>query len=328
MMSSCDLHAHVAEHQKNICQIVALKDGKTRINDCWNGFAPADALHVMSATKSVVSLLVGIALDQGLIESVQQRVLDFFPDYAVKRGERTIQSVTIEHLLTMTAPYKYRSEPWTKICTSENWTNATLDILGGKAGLTGEFRYSTLGIHILTGILAKASGLTTVDFANKYLFEPIGVAPHRNFEALTAEEHRAFILDKRPKENIWFADPQGVGAAGYGLCLSALDMARIGQLCLNHGACGGRQVVSAGWIAESTRPRRQCDETFARMGYGYLWWTPDMNKPAYAALGNSGNVIYVNPARNTVVAVSSTFKPNVLDRVQFIERQIEPLLDA
>ena len=168
--------------------------------------------------------------------------------------------------------------------------------------------------------------MTTVAYANKYLFAPIGVAPHQNYEALTEAEHKAFILSKQPKGNIWFADPQGVGTAGYGLCLSAQDMARIGQLCLDQGVCNGKQVVSSAWITESTRPRYQCDESLAHMGYGYLWWTPDMDKPAYAALGNSGNVIYVNPKRNTVVAVSGTFKPNILDRVQFIQQHIEPLL--
>ena len=320
------LHDNIAKHQQNICQIVANRNGETLYSDCWNGYRPDDALHVMSATKSVVSLLIGVAIDQGRIESVQQRVLDFFPDYPVKRGEKTLPSVTIEHLLTMTAPYKYRSEPWTKICTSDDWTTATLDLLGGKAGLTGAFRYSTLGVHILTGILARVSGMPTVSYANRFLFEPIGVAPHRSYEAHTAEEHKAFILSKQPKENVWFADPQGVDTAGYGLCLSARDMAKIGQLCLDRGVCDGKRVVSSAWIAESTRPRLQCDESFARMGYGYLWWTPDMGKPAYAALGNSGNVIYVNPAQNTVVAVTGTFKPTVLDRVQFIQQVIEPLL--
>ena len=320
------LHAYIEAQQQNICQITAKKDGKTVYRDCFHGFMPSDALHVMSVTKSVVSLLIGIAIGQGLIEGVHQRVLDFFPDYPVKRGEKTIQSVTVEHLLTMTAPYKYRSEPWTKICTSADWTAATLDILGGKAGLTGAFRYSTLGVHILTGILKKVSGLSTVAYADRYLFAPIGAAPHRAYEALTAEEHKAFILSKQPKEPIWFSDPQGVGTAGYGLCLSADDLARIGQLCLDGGACGGRQVVPAAWILESTRPRCRCDEKFANMGYGYLWWTPEMGKPAYAALGNSGNVLYIDPVKNTVVAVTSTFRPTVLDRVAFIQQYIEPML--
>ena len=280
----------------------------------------------MSVTKSVVSLLIGTALDNGLIQSIEQPVLDFFPDYTVKRGEKTIQDVTVKHLLTMTAPYKYRSEPWTRVCTSPDWTVAALDLLGGKGGITGCFRYSTLGIHILTGIIAKQSGLNTVDYANKYLFEPLGIGQYKSFEAQTAQEHKAFILSKDPKERIWFVDPQQVGAAGYGLCLSAYDMAKIGELCLEGGVYNSKRIISSDWIRESTAPRLQCDETFAFMGYGYLWWTPDADKTAYAALGNSGNAIYINPDKNSVVAVAGTFKPNIFDRVQFIQEYIEPLL--
>jgi CubicO group peptidase (beta-lactamase class C family) len=322
------LHSYIAEHQENICGIVAMKNGRTVYSDFWHNFKPTDTTHVMSVTKSVVSLLIGIALDLGLISDVRQNVLEFFPDYIVKRGEKTIQSVTIEHLLTMTAPYKYRSEPWTKICTSDDWTKATLDVLGGRAGISGEFRYSTLGIQILTGILAKVSGMNTVEFANKYLFEPIGAALLHNYTAITVEEHKEFILSKHPKENIWFADPQGIGTAGYGLCLSAPDMVKLGQLCLDGGICNGKQVVSSEWITESTKPRCQCDEMFQNMGYGYLWWTPEIGKRTYAALGDGGNVIYIDPEHSTVVAVNATFKPRIFDRVQFIQKYIEPLLDS
>ena len=323
-----ELHKYIAEYQDNICVIVAMKNGRTVYSDFWHDFKATDTMHVMSVTKSVVSLLIGIALDLKLISDVRQSVLEFFSDYTVKRGEKTIQSVTIEHLLTMTAPYKYRSEPWTKICSSDDWTKATLDILGGRGGISGEFRYSTLGIQILTGILAKVSGMNTIEFANKYLFEPIGVALHHNYMAITAQEHKDFILSKQPKENIWFADPQGIGTAGYGLCLSVPDMAKLGQLCLDGGLCNGKRVVSSAWITESTRPRYQCDKKYQNMGYGYLWWTPDIEKQAYAALGDSGNVIYIDPEHGTVVAVSGTFKPRIFDRVQFIQNYMEPLLDS
>ncbi len=321
-----DLHTYVETNCGNICQIVAQKNGHIVYEDYWHSYKPDDTLHVMSVTKSVVSLLVGIALDQGLIKSVEQPVLDFFPDYKIKRGEKTIQSVTIKHLLTMTAPYKFRSEPWTKVCTSPDWTVAALDLLGGRVGITNAFRYSTLGIHILTGIISKKSGLKTVDFANRYLFAPLGIEAFDGFEAQTAEEHKEFILSKKPKKRIWFVDPQGIGAAGYGLCISARDMAKIGQLCLDEGTCDGKRVVSAEWIKESIAPRLQCDESFARMRYGYLWWTPDADRSAYAALGNSGNAIYINPENNSVVAVTGTFKPNIFDRVQFIRQYIEPML--
>lgn len=322
------LHRYVEEQEDNICGIAAMRDGKLLYSDHWHGYGPADTVHVMSVTKSVASLLVGIAIDRGLIADVGQPVLDFFPDYTVKRGEKTIQSVTLEHLLTMTAPYKYKSEPWTKICTSPDWTRATLDILGGRAGLQGEFRYSTLGVHILTAVIDRVSGMRTVDFANRCLFEPIGIARHSVFEAKTAQEHKAFIMSKAPMGDVWFSDPQGVGTAGYGLCLSPEDMARLGQLCLNGGAWEGRQVVSSRWIEESTRPRIQCGADFGGMQYGFLWWTPDRDRRAYAALGNGGNAIYIDPESATAVAVAGTFKPRIYDRVDFIREHVLPLLDS
>ena len=110
-MDNKELHSYIAEHQDNICGIAAMKNGEIVYSDYWHGFKPSDTVHVMSVTKSVVSLLIGIAIDQGLISDVRQHVLDFFPEYNIKRGEKTIQQVTLEHLLTMTAPYKYRSEP-------------------------------------------------------------------------------------------------------------------------------------------------------------------------------------------------------------------------
>ena len=104
-----------------------------------------------SVTKGVMALLAGIAVDKGFIKSVDEKVIDFFPDYQVKKGEKTIYDVTLKHLLTMTAPYKGKSEPWKKVCTSDDWTKAALDFLGGRNGITGEFRYATLGIQILAG---------------------------------------------------------------------------------------------------------------------------------------------------------------------------------
>ena len=146
-------------NESNICQIYAIKNGVPVYDDCWHEYKTSDAVNVMSVTKSVMALLIGIAIDKGYIRSVDQKVIDFFPDYTVKRGEKTIYKVTLRHLLTMTAPYKYRSEPWTKVCTSEDWTKAALDLLGGRNGITGEFKYATLGIQILSGVIQNASGM-------------------------------------------------------------------------------------------------------------------------------------------------------------------------
>ncbi len=311
-------------NESNICQICVWKDGKEIFSEERNGYKKTDCTHIMSATKSIVSLLVGIAIDRKMLRSTEEKVISFFPDYTVKRGEKTIYDVTIRHLLTMRAPYKGKGDPWTKVCSSENWTFSSLDYLGGRKGITDEFDYRTVCLHILSGILYRATGMKTVDFANQYLFSPLGIAEHRNYYAKSAEEHKRFTISKAPKDNIWFADPEGLGTPGYGLCMSAADMAKIGQLCLNNGIWEGKRIISEEWISAMTRPRPVESSNFRGMQYGYLWWIIHPEKNIYAAIGNSGNVIYVNPGENTVVSVSSYFKPTVFDRVDFIENTLLP----
>lgn len=325
-MDKKKLHSFVQKEQPNICQIVALKDGEEVYSDEWNHYKKNDCTHVMSATKSIVSLLIGIALDQGLINSINDKVLNYFPDYKVKRGEKIIYDITIRHLLTMKAPYKCKGDPWTKVCSSDDWTLASLDILGGRKGITNEFRYQTVCLHILTGLLNKVSKMTTVDFANKYLFEPIGVQKHINYLAETAEEHKNFTINKEPKGNAWFSDPQGVGTAGYGLCFSAEDMAKIGFLCLNKGAVDGVQIISSKWIDSISTTTCLTGKEFRNMRYGYLWWIINDEKNIYAAIGNSGNVIYIDPENNLVISITSYFKPTVFDRIDFIEERIKPFV--
>ena len=144
--------------------------------------------------KSILSLLVGIAIDRGYIDGIEQSVLDFFPEYQIKRGEKTIQQVRLKHLLTMTAPYKYKSEPWTKVCASEDWTKTVLDLLGGKKGMTGDFKYATLGLQILSEIITRVSGVAVLEFANSHLFAPLGIEPRKKLIVNGKEEHIAFVL--------------------------------------------------------------------------------------------------------------------------------------
>ena len=322
-----ELYACIQNQQPNICQIAVIQNGSEVYSAEWNGYRKTDCAHIMSATKSVMALLTGIAIDRGMIQSIDDRVLSYFPEYAVKRGEKTIQNVTIKHLLTMRAPYKGKGDPWTKVCSSENWTNASLDFLGGRRGIDGNFDYRTVCLHILSGILARATGMKTVDFANQALFRPLGIPDHENYFAYTVQEHKHFTVDCQPKGNIWFADPQGLGTPGYGLCMSAADMAKIGLLCLQNGTYAGQRIVSEAWIAEMTAPRAVENDWFRGMSYGYLWWIIHPDRNIYAAIGNSGNVIYINPQKNVAAAVASYFKPAVFDRVDFIEDVLLPALD-
>lgn len=97
-------------------------------------------------------------------------------------------------------------------------------------------------------------------------------------------------------------------------------------MCLNKGTYNGKQIVSEKWIEEMTIPKEIGGKNFRGMMYGFLWWIIDPKKNIYAAIGNSGNVIYINPSKNVVISVASYFKPTILDRIDFIQEYIEPFV--
>ena len=329
-MNREQFHRFVSEstgNESNICQIYVLKDGKTVYDDCWHGYKTEDAANVNSVTKGVVSLLAGIALDKGYIKSVDQKVMDYFPDYTVKRGEKTIYDVTVKHLLTMTAPYKGKSEPWKKVCTSEDWTLTILDSLGGRNGITGEFRYATLGIQILVGIIERATKEKCIDFANKNLFEPL-LLPKRVLHGDSSKEDQFdYFMNKNPRKYEWYCDPQDTVTAGWGLCMSAKDMAVIGRLVQERGLYQGKRILSEEYITDMTKPHLKLGERFGFMNYGYLWYKPFDEREVYAAIGDSGNIIYINNEKNVSVGITGTFKPRIFDRVDFIEQKVLPMID-
>ena len=104
----------------------------------------------------------------------------------------------------MTAPYKGKSEPWTKVCTSEDWTLTTLDVLGGRKGITNEFRYHTLGVQILLGIIRITSGMNVLDFANEYLFKPLGIEPRSNAGCESKEDQFEYLMNKNDHGRVGF----------------------------------------------------------------------------------------------------------------------------
>ena len=248
----------------NTAGIIVLKNGKTLYENYFNEYTAANAVHVASVTKSIFSALIGIAIKNGYIKSIDQKVLDFFPDYTINRGEKTIQSVTIKNMLTMTAPYKYKLEPYEKFFASDNWIKAALDLLGGK-GQGGQFRYSAIvGTHILSGILVKATGQSVFDFATENLFSPLEIHVGHNVVLHNKEEQLAFFQDKNVSG--WVADPQGVNTAGWGLTLTPMDMAKIGQLYLDGGIWNDKQIIPEWWIDESTKEHSR----WGKLSYGYL----------------------------------------------------------
>ncbi|WP_320129660.1 serine hydrolase [uncultured Sphaerochaeta sp.] len=320
-----ELEKRINKDYGNIVGLVVLKDGKTLYEHYFNGCSDTSRIHVYSVTKSIVSLLIGIALDKGYINSLDQKVLDFFPDYLVKKREGTIQKITLENLLTMTAPYKYKHVvPYIKYFTNDDSVTFTLDLLGGK-GQIGEFRYTPLiGPDILSGILAKVTGQSVFDFATENLFSPLGITVERTVTFHSKEEQLAF--NEAKDISGWVADSTGVNTGGWGLTLSAVDMAKIGQLCLDDGRWNGKQIVPATWISESTKEHSRWKKL--DLPYGYLWWLVNEKEQACAAMGDGGNVIYFNAKKKIVISIASTFVQNAKDRLELIKEYIEPIFEA
>lgn len=316
-----ELEQAISSDHSNIAGITVLKNGAKLYENYFNGATGDTAFHVFSVTKSIISSLIGIAIVHGYIKSIDQRVLDFFPDYTLKRGEKTAQLVTLRDMMTMTTPFKYKSAPYTKYFTSDNWVKSALDLLGGKGEL-GQFRYTPLiGPDILSGILTSATGKSTLSFAQDNLFLPLEIDVSQNIVFHSKEEQLSIIKDYQ--ERGWVSDPQGINTAGWGLFLSTSDIAKIGQLYLNRGSWNGRQLISEEWICESTTEHSRWDELL----YGYLWWIIDKKEHSFAAIGDGGNVIYINPAKNMVVSITALFKPRAKDRIELIKKQIEPIFE-
>ncbi len=316
-----ELEQRISSDYPNTAGIIVQKSGVKLYENYFGGYTADTTFHIFSVSKSIISALIGIAVANGSIDSIDRKVLDFFPDYMPKRGEKTAQRVTLRDMLTMTAPFKYKSAPYTKYFTSQDWVKSALDLLGGK-GEIGSFRYTPLiGPDIFSGILTRATGQSVLQFAYKNLFSPLGIDVTQNVVFHTKEEQLSIMMDRH--ESGWVADPQGINTAGWGLFLKPSEMAKIGQLYLNRGIWDGKQILPADWIAESTKEQSRWDEL--KLSYGYLWWVIDENEHSFAAMGDGGNVIYVNPAKELIVVIASLFKPNAKDRIELIKQRIEPI---
>ena len=318
-MDTIKLEQIIREKYGNTGAIIVQKNGVSVYEYYENECTKNSPFHVFSVTKSILSILIGIAIDKGYIKSIHQPILDFFPDYIVKKREKTIQSITLYHMMTMTAPYKYKYAPYTKYFTSEDWVKSSLDLLGGK-GKIGEFRYApVIGPDIFSGIIENTTAMTVLNFAKKYLFEPLEIEVPGDIIFHNKEEQMEFYKSKTARG--WVAGPTGTHTGGWGLVLTPQDMIKIGQLYLNKGKWNGQQIVSAEWIYESTEEKSNWND----LKYGLLWWIIDKEEHSFAALGDGGNVIYINPKENMVIIIASYFKPRVKDRMKLIKEYIEPM---
>ncbi|WP_445430267.1 serine hydrolase domain-containing protein [Bacillus atrophaeus] len=307
-----ELDPKIKSEYSNINGIVVVKNGCIAYERYYHGYGPKDTHHIASVTKSIMSALIGVAIDTGYIKHVDQKVLDFFPEYIPHPADKQKRDITIRHLLTMTVPYPFEDwhEPLDKMCMQPDWITYTLDMLG-QGGTTGTFKYSTAGAHLLSAIITRSTGKSARKFANEHLFKPIGIKEIPDYEM------KSFGFDDLFGKNVkgWVNDPDGNSTGGWGLTLTPRDMARFGYLYLNHGTWNNQQIIPRSWIGESTAMNPN--------NYGYLWWLRDEEGVfSYSALGDGGNVICCVPEKDLVVAIASEFTMNARDRWKLIKECI------
>lgn len=312
----------ISSHYSNLNALLIVRKGFLIYEKYFNHYTSADPQTVASVTKSVTSALIGIAVDEGLLKSIDEKVLDFFPDYPISPNDFIKRSVTIRQLLTMTAPFAFSwkegqshsTEPLDRLRRQPDWVRYALDQMGQNSQ-PGVFQYATAGTHLLSAIITRVSGKSAREFANQHLFGPTGmqIIPDHEVKNYSLEE----VFGKELKG--WLKDPQGISAGGWGLMITPQDMARFGYLYLNKGAWDGRQVISEQWVETSTAPNPN--------QYGYLWrLKEEQGTQAYQSLGSGGNVICVIPEKDLVVVIASSIINRPRDRCPLISDYILPAL--
>lgn len=239
------------------------------------------AHNIKSASKSVLSILVGIAIEEGFLDGVDQPIGEFFPEYFESNPDSLKESITIGDLLTMRSGLLSTSRrSYGRWVISDNWIQYKLNQpMTGRPGIDRD--YSTGNTHLLSVIITRASGISTREFANRYLFDPMDI-----------------------RLGGWDRDPQGYYMGGNNMALRPRDMVKIGELMMNMGVYGGKQLVSPDWIVESVKP-----VTGRRPGvinYGYLWFRRESaGLDMVYAFGNGGQFILIIPEIEAVIAVTT-----------------------
>ena len=303
LASLAALEARLADGSiKGITSVVVAQRGKLVYEGYFNGGA-ADRLNdVRSASKSVTALLVGAAIDRGLIPGTQVRVYDYFPDkQPVQHPDPRKQAITLEDLLTMSSLWECDDEnPFStgneeRMYVTEDWLQFALDLpIKGFAPWMARpkdspygraFSYCTAGAFTAGAVVERAARKGLAAFASDVLEKPLGI---------TAVQ--------------WNASPLGIGMGGGGTRYRTRDLAKLGQLALDGGRWQGRQVISTAYITQMLSPHAQARDD---ADYGYLWWrfrfpVHGVEQVAWAMSGNGGNYVFVMPSQQLVAVITST----------------------
>jgi CubicO group peptidase (beta-lactamase class C family) len=278
-----EMMEHIKKNKFNIDSILIVRNGYVVLDAYFYPYLKGQKHIIHSCTKSIMSALIGIAIDKGYIKNVNQPITEFFPNKAFADSDDLKKSITLEDLLMMASglkcrdSYLYRWAGLVDMWNSKDWAQFVLDLPMENA--PGEkFEYCNGVSYLLSVIIQNTTKMKTLDFARKHLFEPLG------------------ILDVE-----WLTSPQGVDAGFGDMWLKPHDMAKIGWLYLNNGRWENQQIVPSAWVEVSTRGH--IDATLYDH-YGYQWWVDSAGY--YMAVGSMDQRIFVVPQNNLVVVITGS----------------------
>lgn len=261
-----------------IRSFLIVKNGKLVVEEYFHGADAKSAFNIKSCTKSILSALVGIAIDKGFIESADNRMLDYFPEYKNQVKDSNYFKITIKDLLTMQEGLDVKPKTFKSFTIKEALLESRFNTEKYKS-----FEYSSPGTEILSALVTKVSGMSLNELAYKELCKPIGIHI-RN----------------------WPKASDGVNIGGADSYLTTRDMARFGYLYLQNGNIDGKQIISEKWIKESTVSYDSLYSRFScveQTGYGYLWRIGRQSGYSfYSASGYGGQAIVIFPELNLVMA--------------------------
>ncbi|MEX2742769.1 serine hydrolase domain-containing protein [Rhizobium mongolense] len=270
------------EELKSLKTIIISRDGKIVAERGYRGHTASESTNIKSASKAIISALVGIAVSKGVLEGPDQKIAPILKADLPQSPDPRLNEITIGNLLSMQAGLGRMSGPnYGRWVSRRNWVRFALSQpFDDEPG--GRMLYSTASTHLLSAILTKASGKTTLALAREWL---------------------------RPVEGFrigaWERDPQGIYLGGNQMAMSARSLLAFGELYRNGGRTPeGRQVVPAEWIAASWQPRT--NSRFSGDAYGYGWFERNLGgEDVHFAWGYGGQMLYIVPSLNLTVVMTS-----------------------
>ena len=307
----------------NFRSILIVKNGKLVAENYFSRKDDPRPQHVQSITKSITSLLIGIAIDKGVIKSEKEVIKPYFPEFFSKPHDERKQKITIEQLLTMTSRLNFADSPhysnyentrhwqepgsWKAYWYDDNYYDRALNVDLVETDDEIAMIYNTPACNLLTTVLKKSVNMTSKEFADMHLFGPLGI-----------------------KNYFWHHDSNYNYVGGHTIFIRPRDLARIGQMILDDGKYNGRQIVSEDWLEKSFNPyvseNLKTDDGKTIFDYGYLWWLGEYQNYKYQfGWGYGGQFLFMVPEANTLVVTTANPDPSGLthwERSQKIIKEV------